>query len=335
MGIFEINRILSPGGNAKASLEKNVKVYRDLAYDSLSKLQTLDLYVPEHGDEKIPLMVFIHGGGFAGCDKSDFQQDAWITLTKAGYAVASLNYRLAGKDPHPAGLVDCKTAIRYLKAHADEYGIDKAEVAVSGGSSGGHYALMVALTSDHPEFDDLSRGYAEETSDVQAATVIYASTDLRLILKDAFDIPADATKDWKRFGAKFAIQNVERYLDEKITDPYDDEVHKACPIAYVHERQPPILLQHGDKDELCPVNQSISFYEYCKEHGIDNIELDIIRGAKHGTHPNDEFADPRNMRRIQGFLDKYLKQEKWAQANNGIGRQSHGGNAERDTLWLS
>lgn len=121
------------------------KEYFDISYDTQSDSQKLDLYLPKTGQGPFPLVVFIHGGGWFGGDKADGQESAWVTLRSYGYAVASINYRLSGEAAHPAGLEDCKKAIDWLKEHAGQYGIDAAHIAVSGDSSGGHYALMEAL----------------------------------------------------------------------------------------------------------------------------------------------------------------------------------------------
>lgn len=101
-----------------------VREYHDVVYDTLSRAQKLDLYLPENGKGPFPLIFFIHGEGWFTGDKADGQESAWVTLREKGYAVASVNYRLSSEAPHPAGIIDCKTALRYLKAHAEEYGID-------------------------------------------------------------------------------------------------------------------------------------------------------------------------------------------------------------------
>ena len=141
--------------------EMMVREYRDLKYDTMSESQTLDLFLPKTGEGPYPLVFFIHGGGWYSGDKTDGQEAPWMKLLDRGYAVASVNYRLSGEASHPAGITDCKTALRYLKAHAGEYGIDPDRVASAGDSSGGHYALMMAVTMERPEFEDLSRGYTE------------------------------------------------------------------------------------------------------------------------------------------------------------------------------
>lgn len=161
--------------------------YKDVVYDTLLEAQKFDLYLPKEGEGPFPLIFFIHGGGWFSGDKTDGQESAWITLRDKGYAVASINYRLSGEAPHPAGIIDCKTALRYLKAHADEYHIDTQRIAVSGDSSGGHYALMVALTAGNPDFEDLTRGNPEQTSDVACAVVWYPATDLAETMRTVQD----------------------------------------------------------------------------------------------------------------------------------------------------
>lgn len=136
----------------------DVREYRDISYDTQSSAQTFDLFLPEDGEGPFPLLVFVHGGGWYSGDKSDGQETGFLKLLDYGYAVASLNYRLSGEAPHPAGLIDCNTALRYLQANAQEFWIDSARIAVAGDSSGGHYALMLVLTQGNPDFEDLTRG---------------------------------------------------------------------------------------------------------------------------------------------------------------------------------
>ncbi len=133
-------------GENQMKYNAEVREYHDVVYDTLSRAQKLDLYLPENGKGPFPLIFFIHGGGWFTGDKADGQESAWVTLREKGYAVASVNYRLSSEAPHPAGIIDCKTALRYLKAHAEEYGIDAGKIAVSGDSSGGHYALMLSFS---------------------------------------------------------------------------------------------------------------------------------------------------------------------------------------------
>jgi len=278
--------------NTENAIEK--REYRDVVYDTLSEVQKFDLYLPETGEGPFPFVMFIHGGGWFSGDKTDGQERAWVTLREQGYAVASINYRLSGEAPHPAGIIDCKTALRYLKAHADEYHIDAERVTVSGDSSGGHYALMVALTAGNPDFEDLTRGNPEQASDVACAVVWYPATDLAETMRTVWD------GEYTGFGADFAWSNIERYAGKKIEDVNDDVLVSASPVQYVAEDMPPVLLQHGNADTICPIDQSRRIYQRMIETaGEDRAEFDILDGAEHG---DADFETVENMERIVQFL---------------------------------
>mgnify|MGYP004712463753 CR=1 FL=1 len=274
------------------------RLYTDVAYDTLSDSQTLDLYLPETGNGPFPLIVFIHGGGWFVGDKADGQEKAFVALREQGYAVASINYRLSGEAAHPAGLIDCKTAIRFLKANAKQYWLDPERFAVSGDSSGGHYALMVALTAGNPDFEDLTRGYAEENTDVRCAVVWYPATDLAETMRTIQD------GEYTGFGADFAWSNIERYVGKTIRNVGDECLVLASPINYISEDMPPVLLQHGNADTICPMDQSQRFYRAAVSvAGEDRVSLTILDGAEHG---DSAFEAAENMKTVKAFLDRYL-----------------------------
>lgn len=272
--------------------------FKDVAYDTYSEAQKLDLYLPETGEGPFPLVVFIHGGAWFGGDKADGQEAAWVTLRSQGYAVASINYRLSGEEPHPAGLLDCKTAIRYLKANEDRYHIDAGRVAVAGDSAGGHYALMVALTEDNSEFEDVTGSYPEEDASVCCVVAWYPMTDL--------------TAAWQMvqagiymgLGEDIPWSGLEDFIGEDIANVTQEKLAAASPINYISEKMPPILLQHGSGDTICPVEQSRSFYrEAVQVAGEGSVQLDIMEGAEHG---DPAFETPENTERVRKFLEEYL-----------------------------
>lgn len=272
--------------------------FHDLPYDTLSAAQTLDLFLPEEGEGPFPLVLFIHGGGWFSGHKSDGQERAWVRLRENGYAVASVNYRLSGEAAHPAGIIDCKTALRYLRANAAAYHLDTGRVAAAGDSSGGHYALMLALTAEDPAFEDLTRGYAEESAQVQCAVVWYPATDLAETMRTV------QAGEYTGFGASFAWDNIQRYVGKTITDPADPTLVAASPVQYVSAEMPPVLLQHGDADSICPIDQSRRFLRMATAAaGEGRVALDVIPGAEHG---DAVFETEENMARVRAFLDKYL-----------------------------
>ena len=111
----------------------------DVTYAPTSAAQRLDIYLPDEGDGPFPVIFYTHGGAFAIGDKRDLHLLPYLRGLERGYAVVSVNYRLSGEAIFPAGLQDAKAAIRWLRAHGGEYGLDASRIAACGGSSGANY----------------------------------------------------------------------------------------------------------------------------------------------------------------------------------------------------
>jgi len=270
----------------------------DLPYASLSQSQKLDIYLPEQGNGPFPVILHIHGGGFAIGDKRDIHVMAFLRGLERGYAVVSVNYRLSGEAVFPAGLQDVKAAIRWLRANAEQYHLDGDRVAACGGSSGGNYAAMVCLTASVTEFDDASLGNAEYPCHVQAAVDLFGPTDFlkmdEQLAENGFG-PSDHGE---------ADSPESRYLGAKLSDA-PLKVVLANPMTYIHEHMPPILIQHGRLDTLVPIQQSTMFVEKLEKYiSHDRFEFDIIEGAGHG---DPLFETEENMDRVFSFIDKHLK----------------------------
>jgi acetyl esterase/lipase len=270
----------------------------DLPYSSLSHTQKLDIYLPETDDGPFPVILFIHGGGFAIGDKRDIHVLAFLKGLEHGYAVVSVNYRLSGEAIFPAGLQDIKAAIRWLRANCERFQLDGSRIAACGGSSGGNYAAMICLTDRVTEFDDLSLGNPGYPCNVQAAVDWFGPIDF---------LKMDEQLDENGFGPADhaeADSPESRYLGAKLAD-VPLKVELANPMTYIHERMPPLLIQHGRLDTMVPVQQSILFAEKLRKYvSSDRFEFDIIEGAGHG---DPLFETEENMARVFAFLDKYLK----------------------------
>lgn len=150
-----------------------------IPYGETSENQYLDLYLPDSG-EKLPLLVLIHGGGFVFGD-SQTRQVQWMYryFRQHGYVCASVNYRLAQEAPWPAAIADVKAAIRYLRANADDYGIDAGRIAVWGESAGGYLAAMAAVSEDDAfnEMQLVHRGTESVSAKVQVLVDYYGVSD--------------------------------------------------------------------------------------------------------------------------------------------------------------
>jgi acetyl esterase/lipase len=115
--------------------------------------QTLDLYSPQK-TKQVPLIVWIHGGAFLFGSKEGFPvEPVPLHFLLEGYAVASINYRLSPEAVFPAQLEDCKAAIRWLRAHADNFGIDPNRIGAWGASAGGNLAALLGTTGEVRDFE--------------------------------------------------------------------------------------------------------------------------------------------------------------------------------------
>ncbi|KPL06424.1 hypothetical protein AMJ86_08555 [bacterium SM23_57] len=270
----------------------------DLPYANLSQSQKLDIYLPEEGDGPFPVILHIHGGGFALGDKRDIHVLTFLKGLEHGYAVVSVNFRLSGEAIFPAGLQDIKAAIRWLRANSEQYQLDGNRIAACGGSSGGNYAAMVCLTENVTEFDDFNLGNPDYPCHVQAAVDWFGPTDF---------LKMDEQLAENGYGPSNhcdANSPESRYLGTKITE-IPLKVELANPMTYIHENMPPILIQHGRLDSQVPVQQSIMFVNKLDKYvEPDRFEFNILEGAGHG---DPLFETDENMERVFAFLDKHLK----------------------------
>ena len=270
----------------------------DLLYASFSPSQKLDIYLPDEGDGPFPFILYLHGGAFAIGDKRDIYVLNILKCIERGYALVSANYRLSGEAVFPAGIQDVKAAIRWVRANSKKYQLDGNQIAIWGCSSGANFAAMICLTNHVAELDDLSLGNPEYPCNVQAAVDWFGPTDF-LKMDEQLEENGFNTADHGE-----ADSPESRYLGAKISE-VPLKVELANPMTYVHERMPPILIQHGRLDDLVPVQQSIIFVEKLEKYvSPDRFEFDIIEGA---GHADPLFETEENMERVFSFLDKHLK----------------------------
>jgi len=270
----------------------------DLPYAGLSAAQKLDLYLPDEGDGPFPVIVIIHGGGFAIGDKRDIHLTPFLQGIKRGYAVVSVNYRLSGEAIFPAGLQDVKAAIRWLRANHQQYALDGERIAAWGASSGGNFAAMACLTAHVSIFDDAALGSLDIPCQVSAAVDWFGPTDF---------LQMDAQLAENGLGpCTHSLEDSpeSRYLGGKITE-IPLKVQLANPMTYIHATMPPILIQHGWLDHLVPVQQSIIFAQKLEQYvSLERFEFDILDDA---DHADPLFETESNLQRVFTFLDRHLK----------------------------
>ena len=251
----------------------NARIFRDLPYaDAPGSANLLDIYLPEHDPvgAKRPLVVWVHGGGWSHGDKS---RCLARPLVDDGFVVASINYRLSWQAPFPAQIHDCKAAIRYLRAHADEYGIDKDRVGVFGASAGGHLAALLGTSAGEAALEGDVGGNLDQSSRVQAACDWFGPTDLSKLREQlADDNPFKQHPELSPIAALFGGM-------AKATPQL---VAQANPIRFVDKTDPPFLIMHGTRDPLVPLAQSRMLANALKSAGVA-CDFRIVQGAGHGT----------------------------------------------------
>lgn len=267
------------GRNAlkKRKTPENITVHRNLEYavEDGQSLQ-LDLYLPAETKIAPPLMVWIHGGGWRNGDKANVNP-AILRLSSEGYAVASINYRLKDLSIHPKNIHDCKGALRWLRAHAAEYGYDPERVAVGGGSAGGHLSLLLGMSSDVPDLEGTVGGHTNQSTAVKAIVDLYGPSELVVM--------RNGNERFKRSH---------EFVEEQLAH--------ASPLTYLSPNDPPVLILHGNRDGTVPVGQSKLLHERYQKAGLTS-ELHIIKGAGHGGMV---FSDEERYQLIKAFLDQHV-----------------------------
>jgi len=267
-------------------LPAGTTVHRDLAYVANGHdRQNLDLYLPADA-QRPPLIVMIHGGAFRMGSK---ESENPVPFLVEGYAVASINYRLSGQAIFPAQIEDCKAAVRWLRAHAAQYGYDPGRFGVIGSSAGGHLAAMLGTAGSTAEFD--GGGYANGSSRVQAVVDRFGPTDF--LQMDAHRLPSGQTHD--------GPDSPESQLVGGRIQDNPDKVRRANPITYITRDAPPFLVIHGDRDPLVPHHQSELLVAALKKAGVP-VTFYTVKGGGHGG-----FTDPNVDRMTRDFFATHLK----------------------------
>ena len=276
------------GGPPAPRVPAGVKDHRDLEYVANGhERHKLDLFVPEKIDGPLPLIIWVHGGGWQNGSKEGCPP-LRNGYAERGFAVASINYRLSGHAAFPAQIEDCKAAIRWLRAHAEEYHLDPQRFAVWGSSAGGHLVALLGTSGDVVGFDVGEN--LDKSSRVQAVCDYYGPTDLSVfVTTPGYESHArPETPEGKLLGGAV--------LENK------DKAERANPIAFVSKDDPAFLIVHGDEDKTVPINQSQLLFAALKNSGIRS-DFHTIRGAGHGSG----FGGPEIEKMVSEFFEVQLK----------------------------
>lgn len=261
----------------------------DIPYaDTGNPRHRLDLYLPENPkSDKLPVIVFFHGGGWFEGNKSDGAGILISFLRTGQYAGVSVAYRLSGEVQWPEQIYDCKAAIRWVRANAAKYGLDSDRIGVWGGSAGGHLALMLGVSGDEPELEGDIGPYKGVSSKVAAVVNFFGVTELLAIIDEPSEI------DHARSDAPEAM------LIGGCLEDNPEKAKAVSPITYVTSNDPPVLTVHGTQDPIVPYDQAVRLDAALRKAGVPSYFV-TIRGGGHGDF--GAAADDR----VKAFFDKYL-----------------------------
>jgi acetyl esterase/lipase len=252
--------------------------HANVTYAPTSASQVLDLWLPPKATGSTPLVIYIHGGAFKGGDKAMVGGKVQ-PLLDAGYAVASLNYRLSGEALFPAGVQDVKAAVRWLRANAATYNLDPNRFAAWGESAGGHLASIIGTTGDQTTpLDDPSLGNSEVSSAVQAVVDWYGPTDF-----GQMDAQAASGGGCTAPQVHDTADSPESVWLGGALQTVPEVVAQANPITYIAtaKKLPAFSIAHGDADCNVPYQQSQILAAALTAAGTQP-ELTILPGATHG-----------------------------------------------------
>lgn len=272
--VFFAALLAASNSSADDALPEGITLVRELRYrEGDSNVWRLDLAMPsEKTDEPRPAIVIIHGGGWLEGDKSSFSTvknrppGNIIDFAKLGFVAVTINYRLSKEAPFPAGLHDCKCAVRWLRAHAGDYHVDPNRIGAWGNSAGGHLALMLAMTAAQADLEG-DGPWREFSSQVQAAASDSGPIDLvgqyeQGTLRTVVSLFMNGAPEGDRLAA----------------------YHRASPTSHIHKQVPSLLLIYGVDDNQVPVELTDKFVTALDQAGLKDVSYHRLAKVKHCPH---------------------------------------------------
>ena len=280
------------------SADRGLKILNDVAYRPGGGNEwTMDISMPaEAADGLRPAIVVIHGGGWIQGDKSSFSRPQVSppghirNFARQGYVAATINYRLAPQSPFPAAIHDCKNAVRFLRAHAKEYGIDPNRIGAWGNSAGGHLAMVLGMVGSDAKLEG-DGPYQDQSSLVQA------------VCSDSG--PMDLVHQFRDRQVECAII---RFLAGPPEGLRLNDYRTASLNPYVREKLPPMLLIYGVDDEQVGVETADQFVVEMDRAG--NKDVTYLRLANVGHCPHSIKQIPTVPPIVDHFFARTLQLKK-------------------------
>jgi acetyl esterase/lipase len=253
--------------------------------DSLPK-HLLDIYLPANSKGKVPLVIFVHGGGWLGNDKYadiGYMKKTVAEIVTSGFALASIDYRFATQAIFPAQIQDCNRAVAFLFDNADRYHLDKGRIAVMGFSAGGHLASLMGLSKNN-NIENFFMPGTNKSFNFKAVVDFYGPAELIL------------------FPGANDPKSPESILIGATPLSRPDLAKAASPVSYVDKNDPPFLIIHGEKDDIVSNKHSHLLSSWLNVAGVQN-EIVIVKDAPHFgvMFDSDEVKN-----KVMAFLKKQL-----------------------------
>jgi len=245
--------------------------------------QQLDVYRLATGVENAPVLLQIHGGAWLIGEKRQQGLPLMMELARRGWVCVAINYRLSPQHAWPAHLLDCKSALAWIRTHIRDFGGDPGFVAATGGSAGGHLCALMGLTENDPRYQ-----------------VGFEGADTRL----AACVPFYGVYDWTEGPDAESGRIFRRILERQIMKASyagaEERFREASPLHRVHAELPPFLVIHGRDDTLAPVQGARAFVSRLREASKSPVGYAELPGAQHAF---DVFHSVRSRETVEGVSD--------------------------------
>lgn len=239
----------------------------------------LDLYIPAATGRPLPVVIWTGGSAWMADNGKNLAGRLALQLNPAGYAVAGVSIRSSSQVKFPGQLSDIKAAIRWLRANASRYNFDPAHIAIMGDSSGGWTTAMAAVTGDAPEMEG-DVGVTGVSSKVQAAVAFYPPTNF--VTMDEWALRKCSLLGGSAGFCHDDASSPESRLLGCAIQTCSQKVRAASPMTYITPEDPPMMILHGESDQLVPHNQGESLYMALNKACKDAVFISLPK-APHGN----------------------------------------------------
>jgi acetyl esterase/lipase len=263
----------------------DVEKISNISYGPHGKKNLLDVYRRKDHPADAPVLLFVHGGGWAISNKDQQGKPIMLHFAARGWVCVAANYRLSPRSAWPAHLEDVKRAIGWIRENGASFGADPRFIAITGGSAGGHLTAMAALTPNDPEYQP---GFTSADTTLQAAVPHYGVYDF---------VDGKTLTDW---GTR---RMMERLVIKKPFKTHREEFEKASPVYRVNPDAPPFFVIHGAHDSLAPVSAARRFVAKLRAVSRNPVVYAELPGAQHAFDVFPSIRTAHVIAAVERFTD--------------------------------